>query len=83
MQYGRHDNGNIIRSSTEVLKHPKQSKKTKFLSDQTVAVVVTVQAFNSGSGFVVHNEFVLERSVVGDVRPFYQILAGKLGTECK
>jgi hypothetical protein len=82
MQYGRYENGDIITSAAASRRHAEQSAKTKFLSDQTVVVVVTVQAFNSGSGFLAHNQFVMERSIVGDVQTYYEILAGKLGSEC-
>jgi len=83
MQYGRHANGEVITSALEANQKVEQSKKTKFLSDQTVVLVVTVQAFNSGNGFVVHNNFIFERSLVGKIITKHQVHAGKLSSrEC-
>jgi hypothetical protein len=83
MQYGRQENGEVITSALEANQKVEQSKKTKFLSDQTVVLVVTVQAFNSGNGFVVHNNFIFERSLVGKIITKHQVHAGKLSSrEC-
>lgn len=83
MQYGRTSDGKVIASAAKANENLVQSKKTRFLSDQTVVLVVTVQAFNSGSGFIVHNNFVFEKSIVGEIRASHEALAGKLSSrEC-
>ena len=65
MQYGRDTSGSVIASQNDAFKQLEQSKSTKFLSEQTVVVFVTIEAYNTAKGFLVHNSFVLERSVVG------------------
>ena len=82
MQYGRDTSGNVITTRHDALNQLEQSQRTKFLSDHTVVVIVTIEAYNTAKGFFIHNSFVLERSVVGEVKTSHVVLASKLNGEC-
>ena len=82
MQYGRDTSGNVITTRHDALNQLEQSQSTKFLSDHTVVVIVTIEAYNTAKGFLIHNSFVLERSVVGEVKTSHVVLASKLNGEC-
>ena len=79
MQYGRRAaTGEPITTMKEAEKYKEQSSKTKFLSEYTSALFVTVHSYNTGSGFVTRSDFVLERGQEGNMVTSFDALVAPI-----
>ena len=79
MQYGRRlDTGKPITSAQEAEGHAEESASTKFLSEQTAALFVTLHSYNTGSGYVTRLDFVVERSQEGNFVASFDALSAQI-----
>ena len=78
MRYGRLENGQVIRSAAEAHANRAQSDLTKFLSDYTAVLFITLIGFNPATGMVLRSEFIFEQSTEGVVYTMFRGLAAPL-----